>query len=147
MGKSKAEGKSILLSAKDAAWIYEHCKEGTKVSVIKGRKNDELSVSPEAKVSTYKYCGWDPTDPDKNNPYLKIKNGAVVKGLSTITTERGQEPDYLGNIIALKDVYKRQDKEIMAVKHRDYPIYGLQFHPESVMTPEGKTILSNFLKI
>ncbi len=101
LGKSKAEGKSILLSAKDAAWIYEHCKEGTKVSVIKGRKNDELSVSPEAKVSTYKYCGWDPTDPDKNNPYLKIKNGAVVKGLSTITTERGQEPDYLGNIIAL----------------------------------------------
>lgn len=40
-----------------------------------------------------------------------------------------------------------KDKEIMAVKHRDYPIYGLQFHPESVMTPEGKTILSNFLKI
>lgn len=39
------------------------------------------------------------------------------------------------------------DHEIMAVKHRDYDIYGLQFHPESVLTPEGKTIVSNFLEI
>lgn len=39
------------------------------------------------------------------------------------------------------------DHEIMAVKHRDYDIYGLQFHPESVLTPEGKTIVLNFLEI
>lgn len=41
----------------------------------------------------------------------------------------------------------KKDHEIMAVKHRDYDIYGLQFHPESVLTPEGKTIVSNFLEI
>lgn len=39
------------------------------------------------------------------------------------------------------------DKEIMAVKHRDYPIYGVQFHPESILTPDGAKILENFLKI
>lgn len=39
-----------------------------------------------------------------------------------------------------------KDKEVMAVKHKDYDIYGLQFHPESVLTPEGKIIVSNFLK-
>lgn len=39
------------------------------------------------------------------------------------------------------------DNEIMAVEHTTYPIYGLQFHPESVLTPEGQTILDNFLKI
>lgn len=39
------------------------------------------------------------------------------------------------------------DNEIMAVKHRDYDIYGLQFHPESVLTPQGKVIVRNFLKI
>lgn len=38
-----------------------------------------------------------------------------------------------------------KDKEVMAVKHRDYEIYGLQFHPESVLTPEGKKIVKNFL--
>ena len=35
--------------------------------------------------------------------------------------------------------------EIMAVKHKDYPVYGLQFHPESILTPDGETILKNFL--
>ena len=39
------------------------------------------------------------------------------------------------------------DNEIMAVQHRDYKIYGLQFHPESVLTPEGKTIMKNFLSL
>jgi anthranilate synthase component 2 len=40
-----------------------------------------------------------------------------------------------------------KDNEVMAVKHRDYDIYGLQFHPESVLTPEGKTIVKNFLNL
>ena len=39
------------------------------------------------------------------------------------------------------------DNEIMAVQHKKYKIYGLQFHPESVMTPEGEKIVDNFLKI
>jgi len=40
-----------------------------------------------------------------------------------------------------------KSKEIMAVQHKTYPIYGLQFHPESILTKEGKRILGNFLKI
>ncbi|MCR5801577.1 MAG: aminodeoxychorismate/anthranilate synthase component II [Lachnospiraceae bacterium] len=39
-----------------------------------------------------------------------------------------------------------EDGEIMAVKHRDKEIYGVQFHPESIMTPEGKTMIENFIK-
>ena len=38
------------------------------------------------------------------------------------------------------------DGEVMAVQHREYPIFGVQFHPESILTPDGKTILANFLK-
>lgn len=101
LGKSSANGKSILLSAGDAAWIYNNCKEGTKVTIKKGKKSDVLIKSPEPAVSLYSYCGWDPTDPDKNNPYQKIKNGRVVKGLSTLSVEKGNKPDYFGNIIAL----------------------------------------------
>lgn len=38
------------------------------------------------------------------------------------------------------------DGEVMAVQHREYPIYGVQFHPESIMTPDGKQMLINFIK-
>ncbi len=37
------------------------------------------------------------------------------------------------------------DGEIMAVQHKDYPVFGVQFHPESIMTPDGKTMLKNFI--
>ena len=36
--------------------------------------------------------------------------------------------------------------EVMAVQHREYPIYGVQFHPESIMTPNGKAMLENFIR-
>ena len=42
-------------------------------------------------------------------------------------------------------IAETEEKEIMAVMHRDYPIYGVQFHPESILTPEGKKMLGNFL--
>lgn len=46
----------------------------------------------------------------------------------------------------LKITAKTVDGEIMAVQHKEYPIYGVQFHPESIMTPDGKTMLKNFIK-
>lgn len=36
---------------------------------------------------------------------------------------------------------------IMAIRHKDYPCYGVQFHPESLMTPEGAIIINNFFKM
>ncbi|MGN0384101.1 MAG: anthranilate synthase component II [Eubacterium sp.] len=47
----------------------------------------------------------------------------------------------------LEVISKDECGEIMAVKHKKYCIYGLQFHPESVLTPDGRTIIENFLKI
>jgi anthranilate synthase/aminodeoxychorismate synthase-like glutamine amidotransferase len=38
-------------------------------------------------------------------------------------------------------------REIMALAHRRYPVYGVQFHPESVATTEGKRLLANFLEL
>lgn len=47
----------------------------------------------------------------------------------------------------LKITAMTQDDEIMAVEHVKYKIYGVQFHPESILTPDGKKIISNFLNI
>ncbi len=46
----------------------------------------------------------------------------------------------------LKVIAKTSDGEVMAVQHEKYPVYGVQFHPESIMTPEGKNILKNFIR-
>jgi len=47
----------------------------------------------------------------------------------------------------LKVIATADDGEIMAVKHKEYNIYGLQFHPESVLTPNGDVMVSNFMNI
>jgi len=48
-------------------------------------------------------------------------------------------PDCLEIISKAKD-----DGEVMAVKHKSYNVYGLQFHPESILTPDGLTMIQNF---
>lgn len=45
----------------------------------------------------------------------------------------------------LKVIAKTDDNEIMAVKHKDKNIWGVQFHPESILTPQGYKIIQNFL--
>lgn len=47
----------------------------------------------------------------------------------------------------LQVIAETADGEIMAVKHKEYEIYGLQFHPESIMTPDGMQMLRNFFEI
>lgn len=46
----------------------------------------------------------------------------------------------------LQVIARADDDTVMAVKHKNYEIYGLQFHPESVLTPDGKKIIMNFLR-
>ncbi|MGN0703577.1 MAG: anthranilate synthase component II [Lentihominibacter sp.] len=46
----------------------------------------------------------------------------------------------------LKITAETADGEVMAVQHREYPIYGVQFHPESIMTPDGRKMLQNFIQ-
>jgi len=53
------------------------------------------------------------------------------------------DPDTIPDI--LKVTALTRDGEVMAVQHREYPIFGVQFHPESIMTPEGRQMLGNFI--
>lgn len=48
---------------------------------------------------------------------------------------------------ALQPLALSTDGQLMAFAHRELPVYGLQFHPESLLTPEGGTIIHNFLKL
>ena len=57
----------------------------------------------------------------------------------SLTAVRETLPDML------RVTAQTQDGEIMAVEHRSAPVYGVQFHPESILTPNGRQILENFL--
>lgn len=65
---------------------------------------------------------------------------ALVARYHSLAADRDTIPE------ELKITAFTRDGEVMAVQHRDYPVYGVQFHPESIMTPDGKTILRNFIK-
>lgn len=55
------------------------------------------------------------------------------------------DPDTIPD--CLEVIAKTEDGEVMAVKHKTNPVYGVQFHPESIMTPDGKIILQNYIDI
>lgn len=54
---------------------------------------------------------------------------------------------HLGPGIPIEVLAESDDGTVMAVRHQRYPTYGIQFHPESILTPDGMQILRNFLKI
>lgn len=71
--------------------------------------------------------------------FQKIGNTAEVARYHSLIALKDSIPD------CLEVTATTEDGEIMAVKHRDYDIYGLQFHPESILTPQGKEMLESFL--
>ncbi len=80
---------------------------------------------------------------DTQNPiFLGLKNVIKAARYHSLVALEDTMPDKLQ--VISRDTH---DNEIMAVKHKDYNIYGLQFHPESVLTPDGKKMIRNFLNI
>ena len=57
------------------------------------------------------------------------------------------ERESLPHCLSVVAVSSEDPTEIHGVKHRDHPVYGVQFHPESVMTQSGKQLLQNFLEL
>ena len=78
---------------------------------------------------------------DTSSPLFRnCPETALVARYHSLAADRDTIPE------ELKITAFTRDGEVMAVQHRDYPVYGVQFHPESIMTPDGKTILRNFIK-
>lgn len=72
--------------------------------------------------------------------FLGCPEKAPVARYHSLAADADTLPD------CLKTTAVTQDGEVMAVQHSEYPIYGVQFHPESIMTPDGRTMLSNFIQ-
>jgi len=76
---------------------------------------------------------------DGRGIFRGVKNPFEATRYHSLLVERGSLPDSL--IITAET----KEKEIMGLKHKDYDLCGVQFHPESILTGEGKHILKNFL--
>lgn len=76
----------------------------------------------------------DPLFADLPNPFTATRYHSLI-------VERESLPD------CLEVIAETEDGTIMALRHRELPIWGVQFHPESILTSGGKTILKNFLEM
>ena len=78
----------------------------------------------------------------EDDPIFKgVPQGTPVARYHSLAADPATIPD------DLRVIARTEDGEIMAVKHRDKCVYGVQFHPESIMTPEGETMMRNFIEI
>ncbi len=98
-----------------------------------GGKVTNAGCVRHGKTSPIKHVD-DPLFKDMKNPFRATRYHSLV-GDKTII------PESLEVTATAED-----DAEIMAVRHKDYLIVGVQFHPESIMTEDGKKILANFIK-
>jgi anthranilate synthase/aminodeoxychorismate synthase-like glutamine amidotransferase len=78
---------------------------------------------------------------DGNTLFKGLSQPCEVGRYHSLAAERDSIP------ATLQVSARTSDGEIMAVRHQELPIEGVQFHPESVLTPEGDQLLDNFLKL
>lgn len=73
--------------------------------------------------------------------FENIENPFTATRYHSLVIDRKNFPE------ELKISATSEESEIMGIKHRKEPLFGVQFHPESILTPSGKKILENFLKL
>jgi anthranilate synthase component II len=80
---------------------------------------------------------------DGTGIFAGLPSPMEVMRYHSLIVDRASIPESL----EITAVSQDDPSEVHAVKHREHPVYGVQFHPESVMTPQGKALLSNFLEL
>lgn len=78
---------------------------------------------------------------DGKGMYSGLPNPFTATRYHSLTVERESLPD------CLDAVAETEDGLLMGIRHKEYPVEGVQFHPESILTTEGKSLLSNFLSM
>ncbi len=84
------------------------------------------------------------TSPIKHNGeglFAGLENPFEATRYHSLIVKRDTVPD------CLEITAETEEGEIMGLRHRDLPIHGVQFHPESILTGEGKKLLRNFLEM
>jgi anthranilate synthase component II len=117
--------------------IFGICLGHQAIGAVFGAKIVRAKHLMHGKVSDVTIVKPDPVFTGIANPFIATRYHSLVVEPSSITTKIPLD------ILAIS----KSDDEIMAIKHREFPVYGVQFHPESILTTSGIQLISNFLNI
>ena len=106
LGQTASHG-CVRLSVADAKWIYDNCALGTKVTVYSSSNPGPLGKPKGIKVSTARRQYWDPTDPNKKNPYRKQKATLTVAKKKAKTAEYGTSYNVKSGVTAKDKITKK----------------------------------------
>lgn len=109
------------------------CLGHQSIGQVFGAKIVKAENIMHGKTSLIYHCGKD--------IYQGIENPFVAARYHSLIIKNNTLPPCL-----IKTAWTTQE-EIMGIRHKEYPIFGMQFHPESILTKDGKKLLKNFLKL
>ncbi|TET12324.1 aminodeoxychorismate/anthranilate synthase component II [Candidatus Aerophobetes bacterium] len=109
------------------------CLGHQSIGQVFGAKIVKAENIMHGKTSLIYHCGKD--------IYQGIENPFVAARYHSLIIKNNTLPPCL-----IKTAWTTQE-EIMGIRHKEYPIFGMQFHPESILTKAGKRLLKNFLKL
>ena len=125
-----AVGESINITNQSRYSSPSNFTSLSEANIISAKKIMHGKISPVIHNNSRMYT-------DISNPFNATRYHSLV-------IEKPSLPNCL-NITAWTE--EDNDIEIMGIEHKEYPTYGLQFHPESILTTSGHQLLKNFLEI
>lgn len=123
----------VVKEFKDKLPILGICLGHQAIASAFGTKIIRAPIPVHGKVS-YIYYSQNPIFEGVENPFEATRYHSLVVDVESLNP-------------SLKVIAWTQDKLIMGIQYEDKPVYGLQFHPESIFTTSGKRIIKNFLKL
>ena len=123
--------EQLISELKDTLPILGICLGHQAIGEVFGGKIIRAKEIVHGKTSRLKHCG--------TGIYRGLEQGAEVGRYHSLIIERETLPD------CLEVTSELDDGTIMGVRHKIFDVEGIQFHPESILTPQGKLMMKNFL--
>ena len=131
--KDAGISKEVISSLGQNIPVLGVCLGHQAIAEVFGSKIVEADKMVHGKTSMIHHNGRD--------LFNKITNPLEVMRYHSLIVEKS----FISEVLEV--TAKAQEGEVMGIKHKEYPIYGVQFHPESIMTSSGKEIIKNFLAL
>ncbi|MFW6287895.1 MAG: anthranilate synthase component II [bacterium] len=129
--------RNIIAEFKDKVPILGVCLGHQCIAEVFGAEIIKADKPLHGKMSDIYLKGENENDlflNDINNPFTATRYHSLIVKKESLPEE-------------LLILAETSDNIVMALKHKKYPVYGLQFHPESIMTESGMKIIQNFVKL